>query len=189
MKDTKYELVSQTNKPHWKSRQVAKFQWVWSILIFNDLVWNNYISICHTNMPEKWSKIENSKNSLKISINFTCSHLHNTFRFWLKLEILVATDSTPFGILWLNVHKNFCKNLFFCIKWIKKIPTKIKIHLDAKKGFLIAQLKLSDYNIWPVCEWVTCHTFWALWLVDAWPKLRLSLVTISLLSKPLLRPT
>ena len=90
-----YELIWQTKKHHWKSRQVAKFQWVWSILIFNDFVWNNYIFIFHTNMPEKWSKIEKFEKFIEKIHKFYlpygfCSHLHNSCRFCLKLKILVA---------------------------------------------------------------------------------------------------
>ena len=62
-------------------------------------------------------KLKNSKNSLKISINFTC---HMDFAlictillgFAWNWRFQLQKDSTPFCILWPNVHKFFYNNFF-----------------------------------------------------------------------------
>ena len=62
-------------------------------------------------------KLKNSKNSLKISINFTC---HMDFAlictillgFAWNWRFQLQKDSTPFCILWPNVHIFFYNNLF-----------------------------------------------------------------------------
>ena len=137
----KYELISQTKKHHWKSRQVAKFQWVWSILIFNDFVWNNYILYFILMCLKNGQKLNNQKNSLKKFINFTC---HTdfalictisvgfawNFRFWLQMEL------TLFVIYWPSIH-NFFAIIYFRVKVNqKKILTKIKFTLTQKKIFV-----------------------------------------------------
>ena len=72
----KYELVSKTKS------KMAKFQGVWYILIFNDSVWNNYIFIAHTNIPDKWAKIEKIEKLIEKIHKFDlpygfCSNFHS----------------------------------------------------------------------------------------------------------------
>ena len=62
-------------------------------------------------MPEKWSKIEKFEKFIEKIHKFYlpygfCSHLHNSFRFCLKLEILVLNG---LNFIWHSTLRNPAK--------------------------------------------------------------------------------
>ena len=91
MIDIKCQLIAQTKKHHWSIRQVAKFHWVWYILI----------NTCQTNRKKHWclgwphqkccSNLENLRKYIK-KIKYFCLlfRLSLIFRFWqTKISYLV----------------------------------------------------------------------------------------------------
>ena len=137
----KYELVSQAKKHHWSSGQVAKFQWVWSILIFNGSVWNNCIFKCHTNMPKKWAKIEKFEKFIK---NDKFLHVKRLLLSFAQLSrVLLKIQDSAWKLTRLNVvfydptSTNFFTIIFFCLEVNQqKIPTKWKFTSTREKKLL-----------------------------------------------------